>query len=96
MWARVSTYEGPPENIDEDLRYSEEEILPQARQLTGFRGVYALADRQTGRTMSMTLWDSEEDMRASETEADRLRQDGTDHAGGKIVSVERFEVTYQE
>jgi heme-degrading monooxygenase HmoA len=96
MWARVSTYEGPPENIDEDLRYSEETILPQVRQLAGFGGIYALADRQTGRTMSITLWDSEEDMRASEMEADRLRQDGTEHAGGTILSVERFEVTHQE
>lgn len=96
MWARVSTYEGPPENIDEDVRYSEEELLPQVRQLAGFGGVYTLADRQTGRTMSITLWDSEEDMRASETEADRLRQDSTEHAGGTILSVERFEVTYQE
>jgi heme-degrading monooxygenase HmoA len=96
MWARVSTYQGPPENIDEDLRYSKEALLPQARKLAGFGGVYALADRETGRTMSITLWDSEADMWASETEADRLRQDGTEHVGGTIVSVERFEVTHQE
>jgi heme-degrading monooxygenase HmoA len=96
MWARVSTYEGPPENIDEDLRYSEETILPQVRQLAGFDGVYSLADRQTGRTMSITFWDSEADMWASETDADRLREDGTAHVGGTILSVERFEVTYQE
>lgn len=95
MWARVSTYEGPPENIDEDLRYTEE-LLPQVRQIAGFGGVYTLADRQTGRTMSITLWHSEEDMRASETEADRIRQDSTERAGGTILSVERFEVTYQE
>jgi heme-degrading monooxygenase HmoA len=96
MWARVSTYEGSPDVIDEATTYDTEKIMPQVRQLDGFRGIYALADRGTGRTMSITLWADEGALRDSEREADRLRQDSTDHAEGRIVSVERFEVSFHE
>jgi heme-degrading monooxygenase HmoA len=96
MWARVSTYQGPPENIDESNRYAEETLLPKIRQMPGFAGVYSLADRQTGKTMSITLWDSEENLRATEADANRLREDATEQADGTIMSVERFEVTINE
>jgi heme-degrading monooxygenase HmoA len=46
--------------------------------------------------MSITLWESEEAMRASESAADELREEGAGHSGGTILSVERFEVTFQE
>lgn len=96
MWARVSTYRGQPEAIDEDFEYVRDNILPKARQMPGFRGVLGLGDRATGRTMSITLWDSEQDMRASEADADRLRGESTDHTGGTTVGVERFEVMVDE
>ena len=60
MWARVSTYEGSPDVIDDATTYDTEKIMPQVRQLDGFRGIYALADRDTGRTMSITLWADED------------------------------------
>lgn len=96
MWARISTYEGSPEAIEESVSYARENILPKARQLAGYRGIYLVADRQTGKSLSITLWDSEEDLRASEAEADRLRQESADHVGDTIAGVERFEVMLQE
>jgi predicted ester cyclase/heme-degrading monooxygenase HmoA len=96
MWARVSTYEEPPDRLDDSQRYVRETVLPEARQMQGFRGVYGLADRDTGRTMSITLWDSQDAMRASEADADRLRQEATGVVGGAILDVERFEVAVHE
>ena len=92
MFARVSTYQGPPELIDEGIRIAEEQILPQARQLDGFKGVYALVDRQSGKQLTITLWESEEAMRASEQAANRLRSEDAEAAGATVLSVERFEV----
>lgn len=92
MWARVSEYDGSPETIDQTTAYVNENILPKLRGVPGYRGVYALADRESGRSLSITLWDSEEAMRASESDADRLRQDSTEQADGTVVGVERFEV----
>jgi hypothetical protein len=83
---------GPPDRIDEDLRYVREQVLPQISQQDGFKGMAALADRQTGKTLGITFWESEEALRASEEAADRLRGDSADAMGDTIAGVERYEV----
>ena len=49
--------------------------LPQAKQNEGFKGIIALGDRQSGKTLYITLRESEETVRASEEEANRLRSE---------------------
>jgi heme-degrading monooxygenase HmoA len=96
MHARVSTYQGPPnvtqEQVDEADRYDRENVLPAARQMEGFKGAITLLDRQSGKALSVTLWESEEAMRASEQEANRLRQESAEAANETIENVERYEV----
>jgi hypothetical protein len=92
VYARVSTLEGPPELIDEGLRQAREVVLPQGRLLDGFKGMIALGDRQSGRTLGITFWENEEDMRVSEEAATRLREESAEAGGGTIASVERYEV----
>ncbi len=96
MWARVSTYDEPVDGIDEGIDYVNREIMPKLRQTAGFKGLYALADRSTGKTLSISLWESEDALRASEEAANRMRRDSTDAARGEILDVERFEVTLSE
>ena len=92
MHARMSILEGSPEQIDEGLRHVREEILPQISQQDGFKGIIALTDRQTGKTLGITFWESEEALRASEEAADRLRGDSAQAMGDTIAGVERYEV----
>jgi heme-degrading monooxygenase HmoA len=92
VYARISTLEGPPENIDEGLRQVREKVLPQIQQQEGFKGIVALADRQTGKTLGITFWESEEALKASEEAADRLRQDSAEAMSDTIAAVERYEV----
>ena len=92
MHARVSIFEGAPDEIDEALRQAREQVLPQARQMDGFKGIIALGDRQSGKTLGITLWESEEDMRASEEAANRLREESAEAGGGTVAGVERYEV----
>ena len=92
MHARVSMFEGAPDQIDEMLRQAQEQVVPQAKQQEGFKGMMALADRQSGKTLGITFWESEEAMRASEEEANRLREESAEAGGDTIVSVERYEV----
>ena len=96
MYARVSTFEGPPEQLDELLRHAREQVLPGARQEEGFKGMIALGDRQSGKTLGITFWESEEAMRASEEDADRLREESAEASGGQISGVERYEVGFFE
>jgi heme-degrading monooxygenase HmoA len=90
--ARVSIFEGSPDQIDEMLRQAQEQVLPSARQMDGFKGLIALGDRQRGKTLGITLWESEEAMRASEEAANRMRGETAEASGEQIASVERYEV----
>jgi heme-degrading monooxygenase HmoA len=92
VYARISTLEGPPEHIDEELRQVRENILPQIQQQEGFKGMAALADRQTGKTLGITFWESEEALEASEEAAGRLREDSAEAMSDTIAAVERYEV----
>ena len=66
--------------------------VPAARNMKGFQRGYFLVDRKTGKGMSVALWDTENDMRASEEAVDRLRAQIATASGAQIVSVERYEV----
>ena len=92
MHARVSMFEGAPDQIDEMLRQAQEQVVPQAKQQEGFKGLIALGDRQSGKTLGITFWESEEAMRASEEDANRLRSESAEAGGQQIAGVERYEV----
>jgi heme-degrading monooxygenase HmoA len=91
---------GSPEQSDEEIEQQililRENILPAARQMDGYMGILSLGDRSTGRSTSLTFWESEEAMRASEEAADRLRQHAADEVKEEIAGVERFEVYINE
>jgi heme-degrading monooxygenase HmoA len=92
VYARISTLEGSPEHIDEGLRQVRENGLPQLQQQEGFKGMVALADRQTGKTLGITFWESEEALKASEEAGDRVREDTAKAMSETIAAVERYEV----
>ena len=67
MYARVVSMETLPMDMREAVRIYQESVLPAAKKQRGFRGALMLTDRDTGEGVSITLWESEDDMRASET-----------------------------
>jgi heme-degrading monooxygenase HmoA len=92
MHARVSILEGPPDKTDEGLSYFQEEVPPAWVTDPGFKGAIVLNDRQSGRTLATTFWESEETMRAMEEDAKRVLSKVAETTGQEIVSVERYEV----
>jgi heme-degrading monooxygenase HmoA len=96
VYARVSTFQGPPDRTAEGIRVAREQILPAARLQDGFKGIYLLYDGESDRSLSITLWETEEDMKASEEVALRARTESAETTGDVIVGVERYEVALQE
>lgn len=96
MYARVTTIEGSPERMDEATRHVREQVLPQLRQMDGFRGFIALGDRQNGKVLGVALWESEEVLRSTEEAVSRVRSGAAESAGGTVASVEQYEVTIFE
>src|SRR5919112_786870 len=93
MHARISVFEGPPDMLDEGVRHAREVILPQAKEMDpGFKGIIALTDRQSGKMLGITFWESEEAMRATEEGANRLREESAEAGGGAVAGVGGYEV----
>jgi heme-degrading monooxygenase HmoA len=92
VFARVSTFTGTSDQIDEAMRQVRQDVLPRTEQLDGYKGAYFLVDRQNGKSLAVTLWESEEAMSASEEEANNLRSEVADALGTQMVGVERYEV----
>src|SRR5262245_5242056 len=65
MHARLTTAQGRPGEIDAVRRLWEDEILPAARQQPGSKGAVVIGDPTTGKTYSISVWESAEAERAS-------------------------------
>jgi heme-degrading monooxygenase HmoA len=64
--ARVVSMEILPTDMEEAVRIYQDSVLPAAREERGFRGALMLTDHHTGEGVSISLWESEDDMHASE------------------------------
>ncbi|HSK98717.1 MAG TPA: hypothetical protein VK869_00110 [Rubrobacteraceae bacterium] len=53
-------------NVREAVRIYQERVVPAAREEEGFRGALMLTDPDTGEGLSISLWNSEDEMHASE------------------------------
>jgi heme-degrading monooxygenase HmoA len=83
---------GTPDEMDEGLRQVREHVLPLLQQQDGFKGFIALGDRQSGKLIGVSFWESEQAMQASEELGDRTRSDTAEATSDTIADVERYEV----
>jgi len=67
MYARVTIVQMLPGKIDEGIRIYRDSVVPAAKQQKGFKGIYLLSDRKTGKGISIALWQTEADMTAGES-----------------------------
>lgn len=91
MFARVVRYTVEPERCNEALE-ALEQAAKEIGEIDGIAGGYVLADGESGRLITVTLWDDRVAMEASEVRATRLRQEALRPVEGEIESVERLTV----
>ena len=96
MYARVSEYAVPPEAQNEALRAAEEHIGPSIRMQSGYLGDWLFGDRENGRMLTVTLWETEEAMHATDEHAHWYRTFGAQNTGGEVRSTRFFEVLRSE
>src|SRR5438093_7491817 len=92
MFARLTTIKGTTDKIEDAIRVVENDVIPGAKALDGFRGGYWCTDRTTGKMVALTLFETEKDLQSSEDAAAQLRKTSTEKLGIEVTSVERFEV----
>jgi heme-degrading monooxygenase HmoA len=72
-------------------------LLTEAlKRLDGFKASLVLANRRSGETVTVTLWESEEAMRTTEGASHWLRAFRAEAAGGEVTGLERYEVVSSE
>ncbi len=67
MYARVTIIQILPGKTDAAVALYRDSVVPAAKQQKGFKAGYLLSDRNTGKSLSISLWDTEADMKAGES-----------------------------
>jgi len=91
VYARSTTIEAQPESIDAGTAYINDEVMPALETMTGCVGLSLLVDRESGRCIATSAWDSEEAMRASADDIAPIRDRAAEAFGGR-ASVQEWEI----
>ena len=97
MHARVVIMEMLPIDVKEAVRTYQDRVVPAGREQEGFRGAWMLTDPETGEGLSISLWESTDDMRASEESGFHHRE--LDELEGFFVNApvrKHYEVSVKE
>ena len=92
MFARVTTFQGDPDSVDGPIRFPVREASQGVKDLPGFLAMFDFADRDTGRAMVVTIWETKEAREASNEFARDATEKVIDAGGEQLVSVREFEV----
>ena len=91
MHARIGAWHGDAGELEEWIERSRTEVLPAVLQVPGSHGVLLFLDRENLQALTITLWESETAMHASEERRSSLQQ-GTHAVTGATVETTRYEV----
>jgi hypothetical protein len=72
MFARVTTVRSHVQDLDPGIVFARDQLVPKLQQYQGFEGTMLLADRTVGVAFAITFWTSEEDLAASQEDAQQL------------------------
>lgn len=85
-----------PVDRSEDAADTFREAIGEIRKLDGLVTAYVLVHADSGRVITMTLWENADVMAASRMTATRLRGDAIRALDGDVLSTEEYEVAARE
>jgi heme-degrading monooxygenase HmoA len=94
MLARINSVQMAADQLAGLIKFSEERF-PDARAAPGFKGFYLLADHESGKVVSISLWDSKDDLQQFEARGAQMRKEATSEVGIAPTPVDIYEVVLQ-
>lgn len=91
MYARSTTIEAEPSAVDAGIVHVRDVVLPALREIDGCVGVSLLADRQSGRCIATSAWETEEAMHAGAERVRPVRDRAAQVFGGR-PTVDEWEI----
>jgi heme-degrading monooxygenase HmoA len=92
MFARVSHFDVRSERIPQGYREIKEHVVPALEMQNGYSGGVLLANSQQGKVLAVSLWETEQDMHATDEASRWFRLFGAEAAEGTVTDVETYEV----
>ena len=96
MFSRVNFLQTTPDRISDVARVVHDVVHPGISDEPGYVGYLVLADRRTGKAMGVTLWESEDARQRSDARARHIRPLVEHETGGRMESVETYEVVFYD
>jgi quinol monooxygenase YgiN len=90
--ARTTIIQGDPRKIDDGLAHVRDQVMPEVTQMEGCVGMSLLVDRQSGRCIATTAWESEAAMQSSLEKVRPLRDRAQELLGATDSQVDMWEV----
>jgi len=91
MFARVSAYHADEDN--QKLLGAFQDTIGPLQTVEGFSHAYFLVDKDTGRAVSITIWEDEDAMSASEAGGEERRKRRAEISGASVDAVDHYEVS---
>jgi heme-degrading monooxygenase HmoA len=95
MFARVLRVTGDPAKADDGIETYRSRVAPALKEQGGYAGARLLINRETGAGMSITFWQDERTLRASEAALASVRGDTMSRFGADDPAAENYEVVVQ-
>lgn len=92
MFARVTVVQGSPDKMDEGVTSFNQNVLPIAKGIEGYRAAFLLVDRATGKGIGITLWETEEARQKGGEAVAQARAATIGAMGGTVPEVDEYEV----
>ena len=84
MFARVNNVTGA-KDIDAGVAFLRDKVVPEVQGQKGFRGLTMSGNRSTGEAGILGLWETLEDLEATDSTVSKLREGAMDVLGGEIT-----------
>jgi hypothetical protein len=92
VYARTTTIQADRSKIDDGIAHVRDQVLPAVTAMDGCVGMSLLVDRESGRCIATTAWESEAAMQESAERVKPLRTDAEQQLGTSSSNVDVWEV----
>lgn len=92
MFARSTTFQASLASIDAGIAYCNNEGMRALEQVEGCAGLSLLVDRESGRCIATSSWQSADAMHASADQVGPIRDRVVQAFGGQVEQIEEWEI----
>jgi heme-degrading monooxygenase HmoA len=96
MHARSAVIDMSIDKLDDAVRFWQDEQIPKYREQPGYQGFTLLVNRQSGKALGVSFWESEDALRTSDELGKRARAGLAQAGDGREQPREDWEVAIDD